>query len=597
VHYPGDVLAGAIIGAGCAAAVAVALETCWQYLGRAYFPFWHAQMSSLLNPEARGTPLPESLETVDSHWLRLGYIFIVISLVARWFYLDSGIIELSGDEAYQWLWSKHLALSYYSKPPGIAWIQFAGTSLCGDTVLGVRFFSPVIAAALSWITLRFLASEIGGRAAFWFLLIVSTVPLLAAGSILMTIDPPLVLCWTCALIAGWRAVQPDGLTRDWVSVGVAMGLAFLCKYSALYQIVCFGIFFALWSPARIQLRKPGPWVALLIFVICTLPVIIWNAQHHWATVSHVAGNAGLDTKWQPTLVNFMTFLGVNFAVLNPIFFVAAMWATFGFWKSRMENPLMLYLFCMSAPVFFGHALYSLHSQILPNWIAPAVPGMFLLMALFWNQKLRDGSRLVKPSLTIGLALGFLFSAVMYDPDLIGKVAGSPLPGVMDPARRLHGWESEAQFLEDQRVKLESEGKPAFILGSDYGTASEATFYSKPAREAAALKLPLVYTLAVDPPTSQFYFWPEYDYHANRKGENAIFVLEINTGIPEKGWLWKWLRHEPVTVNPPPTPPAQLTRQLAIFKDFETVKDLGRQEIKFKGQVYHRVHIWACYNLK
>ena len=93
-------------------------------------------------------------------WLRLGYLLIFIMLIARWFYLASGIIELSEDEAYQWLWSKHLALSYYSKPPGIALIQFAGTSLFGDTAFGVRFFSPLFAAIVSVMMLRFMAREI-----------------------------------------------------------------------------------------------------------------------------------------------------------------------------------------------------------------------------------------------------------------------------------------------------------------------------------------------------------------------------------------------------------------------------------------------------
>ncbi len=549
-------------------------------------------MPSLLNPDARGTPLPESLETVDSHWLRLGYIFIVVSLIGRWFYLDSGSIELSWDEAYQWLWSKHLALSYYSKPPGIALIQFAGTALCGDTELGVRFFSPVIAAALSWITLRFLASEIGGRAAFWFLLIVNTVPLLAAGSILMTIDPPLVLCWTCALIAGWRAVQPDGLTRDWITVGVAMGLAFLCKYSAFYQIVCFGIFFALWSPSRIQLRKPGPWLALLIFAICTLPVIIWNAQHGWATVGHVAGNAGLHSEWKPWKY-IGSFWGGSLGVLNPIFFLAALWAGFGFWKSRRENPLMLYLFCMSWPVFWGHAIYSLRFNVQLNWIAPAVPGMFLLMAIYWNQQPHAGSRLVKPFLVIGLVVGFLASAILYDPDLIGKIMGAPLPAAINPANRIRGWDTTATLAQDELTKLEAQGNTAFIIASDYGMTGELTFYSSPARKAVELRLPIVYCLDRGEPTSQFYFWPEYNYRAARKGENALFIWDFGAGKAEKGWIWKWLWHEPVTTDPPST----RYPWTPVFQQFETNKDLGLQPIKSRGQVVRYVHIWACYHLK
>ena len=81
----------------------------------------------------------------------------------------------------------------------------------------------------------------------------------------MTIDPPLVLCWMWAVIAGWRAAQADGKTRDWLVVGLAMGLGFLCKYTAACQLACWAVFFALWQPARAHLRRPGPWLALLIF--------------------------------------------------------------------------------------------------------------------------------------------------------------------------------------------------------------------------------------------------------------------------------------------------------------------------------------------
>ena len=48
VHYPSDVLAGAIIGAGYAAAVAIAIESAWQSFGKKYFPQWHAKMPSLV---------------------------------------------------------------------------------------------------------------------------------------------------------------------------------------------------------------------------------------------------------------------------------------------------------------------------------------------------------------------------------------------------------------------------------------------------------------------------------------------------------------------------------------------------------------------
>ena len=48
VHYPSDVLAGVLVGAGYAVAVAIALETAWQFVGKKWLPGWHAKVPSLV---------------------------------------------------------------------------------------------------------------------------------------------------------------------------------------------------------------------------------------------------------------------------------------------------------------------------------------------------------------------------------------------------------------------------------------------------------------------------------------------------------------------------------------------------------------------
>ncbi|HTX22354.1 MAG TPA: glycosyltransferase family 39 protein [Candidatus Aquilonibacter sp.] len=596
VHYPSDLLVGSIVGSGAAVASLVVIEWMWRTLGKKWFPLWHARMPSVLNPDIKGrNSAVGGLRSVtsDQQWLRFGYIVIFASLIGHWIYVGSGLIELSGDEAYQWIWSKHLALSYYSKPPGIALIQFAGTHLFGNTGFGVRFFSPLITAVLSVMVLRFFAREISAAAGFCLLLAVSVTPLFGVGSILMTIDPPLVLCWTWALIAGWRASQPDGRTRDWLVAGLAMGLGFLCKYSALYQIICFGIFFALWAPARIHLRKPGPWLALVVFLICTLPVLIWNAQHGWITVTHVAGNAGLKSRWQPTLRYLGDFFGSEFILLNPVFFIAAIWAAFGFWKFRKQNPLWVYFFSMGAPVLLGHVLWSFHSRVQANWIAPAVPPMFCLMIVYWQEQLRAGSRLVKPFWTTGLTLGFFIVALMYAPNLIGKITGHPLPGEMDMSHRVRSWADTAASIEPAREKLEAEGKPVFIIADNYALTGLLSFYLPPARAGVLKDAPLVYCENSEEPENQFYFWPEYNYLETRKGQNAIYVEELNPFKLEHGWIWDWLAGRQVkraAVQQPATP-GEMT------KEFESITDLGEVDVRVGGRIFHRVHLWACYNLK
>jgi membrane-associated phospholipid phosphatase len=603
VHYPGDVLAGMILGAGYAVAGVVALQTIWNRVGRRWFPVWHAGMPLLLKAEgrrqkaepdvqssAKPSTINHQLPTADSHWLRLGHVLIFVMLIANWVYVASGTLQLSQDEACQWVGSKHLALSYYSQPPGSALIQFAGTSLFGDTEFGIRFFAPLFAAILSVLVMRFLARELGARPAFWLLLIVMVTPLLVPVTILMTMDSPLVLCWTWAFVAGWRAVQPDGQTRHWLMVGLAMGLGFLCNYAAVFQIGCWVIFFALAPRARVHLRRSGPWLAGLIFLLGTVPVLIWNCRHGWSTLAAVMGGAGLHSPWQPTLHYFWDFTCSEALWLNPVFFVGSWWALFGFWKWRREWPIWLYCFCMGAPVFLGYGFYSFHSPILPSWIAVAVVPMFCLMVAYWEER----RRFIRPFLTLGLVLGCFVFAFLHQGRLVGKIFGEMLPPAKDPACRVLAWKPEAAFVEAEREKLQATGKPAFIICSDHGMAGLYSFYIPGAKAAIKSEEPLVYAMVSDQPHTEFYFWPEYNYREHRQGENAIFVSEMDPYPLERDWFWKWLTHEPIAyASIPPLPPAPVE----LVQQFESVTDLGGHDITVDGRVFHQVRLWACHHLK
>jgi len=592
VHYPADVLAGALLGAGAGLATVWLASAAWGWVGRRWFPLWLAKMPVVANPDGPPKDVPPTAAAAaDRQWVRLGWLLIAGLLLFRLWYIASGTISLSEDEAYQWLWSKHLALSYYSKPLGIAFIQFAGTTLWGDTELGVRFFSPVFAAILSLVLLRFMAREVGARQGFFLLLAVTATPLLGVGGTLMTVDPPLVLCWTLAMVAGWRAAQPDGRTWHWLLVGLALGLGFLCKYSAVYQIVCWGFFFWLWPPARVHLRKPGPYLALLLFAVCTLPVIIWNNQHHWITATHVAGNAALNESWRPTLRHFGEFLGAELGLLNPVFLVATLWASAAFWRRRRERPLWLYFFCMGTTVFLGHTVYALHARVHPNWVAPAVLPMFCLMVAYWDTRWRAGSRAVASWFGVGMTLGLLAAAVLHNTRLFDKVAGRALPVALDPLRRVQGWKETAAVVEAARARLAAEGPPAFILAHHYGLTGLLTFYLPTARESSP---PLVYPRKMSTPSNQFYFWPQYRYGTNRRGQNAVFVRGLGPGRLKPGWFREWLAgHEEDLAVPPPLEPTPAV----LESQFETVTSLGAFPVKQHGRVLHWLQLFECRDLR
>ncbi len=588
-HYPGDVLAGAVLGAGYAAATVWSLDALWTWAGARFFPLWWRRFPSLLNPIAQGggeeeepavppprrpgaAPSPGSIVArhvdIDVHWIRLGWVVIAAVLCARLWYIAGDTISLSDDEAYQWVWSKHLAISFYSKPLMIALTQFLGTSIWGDTPFGVRFFSPVIAAVLSLVLLRFFAREVNARAGFFLLLIVTTTPMMAAGSVLMTVDPLSVLFWTLGMIAGWRAARPAGTTGDWLWVGLWLGLGFLSKYTALFQLLCWSMFFWLWPRARQHLRRPGPYLALGVFALCSLPVLIWNAQHDWVTVAHVAEDAGSRKPWVFTLRHLGEFLGAEFGLLNPVYFVATLWALVEVWRRFRQNPLLLFCLSMGAPVVLTYLLQSFRSRVLPNWIAPAVLPWFLMMVIYWDMRWRMGAVKVKNWLAVGLILGAVIVVVAHDTDVVKKVTGKYLPVKKDPLIRARGWDDAARVVGQVRSDLQAEGKPVFIIGAHYGIVSQITFHL-PEAKAAVSDTPLAYFQSSPTPQNQYYFWPGYGH---RKGENAIYVRVYN----------------PAFRKPPPQ---------TLVQEFESVTEIGVREISYHQQPGRLLQFFACRNLR
>jgi 4-amino-4-deoxy-L-arabinose transferase-like glycosyltransferase len=387
----------------------------------------------------------------------------------------------------------------------------------------------------------------------------------------MTVDPLSVMFWTLAMLAGWRAVQDSSTTRDWVWVGLWMGLGFLSKTTGLAQLLCWLVFFVLWPPARKQLRRPGPYVAVLVNLLCAVPVLVWNYQHDGIMFRHIGDDAGVRNVWRPTLKFVGDFLGMELGLMNPVFFIGAVWACVAFFRKGRHNPKLAYFFSMGAPLFLLYLLHSLRSRILPNWIAPAVIPLFCLMVIYWDTRARLGAAWVHKWLTAGLALGTVIVVITHNTDIVGKAMGTPLKVEHDPLHRAREWDTTALMVGQARTELLKEGKPVFIITTHYGIAGQTSFYLPEAREHVR-DTPLVYYQTSPLPMNQFYYWPGYTH---RKGENAIFVVELS-------------RKDPKPTPPPPQ----------LLQEFESVTDMGVRNVMYHDQYLLRpLQIFACRGLR
>lgn len=591
VHYPSDVLVGSVLGAGTAVATVWGVAWLWDRLGRLGWNPWWSRMPDLLVPERMliepGSAVPPMSDAV---WTRFAYLIVFALLAARIWYLNAGKIELSEDEAYQWLWSKHPALSYFSKPLLIAVAQMIGTGLWGDTVFGVRFLSPVIAALISIVVFRFIARQVGARAGLSAVLIVSSTPLMAVGATLMTIDPLSVLFWCLAMFTGWKAVQSNGTTSQWLQVGLWSGLGLLSKYTNLLQLVAWVLIFASWKPARIHLRRRGPWLALGIVVLSSLPIVVWNAQHGWITATHVASDGRLGEPLNLTLRYFGEFVGAEFGLLNPVFFVGMIFAAAAGSRLFKEQPLWRYLFLMGAPVFGLYLALSFHSRILLNWIAPGVVPWFCLMILFWNHRWPRVRRWARPVFLGGAAFGLVLVVLVHDTNLIGKIVGQPLPPRLDPLRRVRAWSDMAEAVGVEWRRLRTNDPQAFIIGNHYGITSQVAFHL-PEAKADPKDHPVAFYMATGSPDNQFAFWKDY---LGRKGASAIYFHQLPDHQPPGDWLFDWIAGNPINytraVDTSPVPEV-------VLAQFTEVKRIGVREIEYRGSVIRRMELFECRGLK
>ncbi|HEY0283518.1 MAG TPA: glycosyltransferase family 39 protein, partial [Rhizomicrobium sp.] len=148
--------------------------------------------------------------------------------------LAGALLPLSADEAYYWLWSRHLAAGYFDHPPSVAFVIRAGTELFGATPFGVRIGSILLSFAASWFVWRTGAilgrdEKVGALACLFFNLTpMISVEMLAATPDAPSIATAAVFFWGLAKVSETK----DG--RWWLMAGAAAGLGLLSKYSAFF---------------------------------------------------------------------------------------------------------------------------------------------------------------------------------------------------------------------------------------------------------------------------------------------------------------------------------------------------------------------------
>jgi hypothetical protein len=377
---------------------------------------------------------------------------------------------LTFDEAYYWIWSKHLAGGYYDHPPMVAIVIRLGTMIGGDTELGVRLVSILLALPMSWALYR--AAEIlfaSQRVAASATILLNVTLMAAVGTMIVTPDSPLLVTSGLLLLC-LAKVQESGRGIWWLAVGAAAGAALLSKYTALF----FGPAILIWLVGVPKLRRwlLSPWLYLggLVALALFAPVVLWNADHHWVSFLKQFGRARIED-FRPAFVAELIPTQIAFA--TPLVFILGTMGLCALFRRDAGAPASRALI---GATFWVIVLYfvwhSLHARVEANWFAPVYPAFAVAAAVAahlvrWDirwQRLADFSlRWAAPS---GIVLFALLTMQADTGMLTGYRRDSTVRSVGV------GWRELAGEIEAVRQRVGA----GCVLVPDYGTTSWLAFY-------------------------------------------------------------------------------------------------------------------------
>jgi 4-amino-4-deoxy-L-arabinose transferase-like glycosyltransferase len=387
----------------------------------------------------------------------------------------ANVIDLRTDEAYYWTWSKENVLSFLDHPPVIAWFIRFGTAIFGDTNFGVRF-AGIIAMLVTQLLLADVARRLTHDVRAVVLAVLMPEAALYYGLLMAKVSPdvaliPFAVAMVWALV---RLVETDD-ARWWLAAGAFAGLALLSKFTAIMLLPAVVAFMLVPDWRRRWVLSPYPWVAALFAVVLFLPVLIWNAQHDWASFRFQSVRAA--TTYEMSLRTVGDYIGLQFGLVGFVLLpVVLSGLCLTAWRGYRRREPVAILLSTSVIVPFVYFFWkSLTLRVGDTWPMFMWPIGFAGAAINIAMLPREGwpAWMIKSTIwwaNAAVASGIAFVVVVF---LYYVVAPWNFIGKNDPIGGEAGYEQVADRAQAELQKIGA----SWIATTDYRTYSMLRWYS------------------------------------------------------------------------------------------------------------------------
>ncbi|MDQ2871605.1 MAG: glycosyltransferase family 39 protein [Candidatus Eremiobacteraeota bacterium] len=419
----------------------------------------------------------------------------------------SARIPLTGDEAYYWEWSRHLAFGYVDHPPAVAY-AIALFAWLGRTPLAVRaafvLCGVVTALATAGAATRITGDRRAGAAAAAG---VTLTPMLFIAFGSATPDGPYLACWALALYFAVRAFESRSLL--WFALlGLALGGAMLARVFGFALV--FGVAAYAAMPARKWSMRGPLWLSLALAFACIVPFVAWNAANEWSTFTFaLVGRHAAHVQFTRPFVLHV----INAFAYSPGLYAAAFVLAF-----RRNDALVAWT---ALPLSILLTLLAIREPIEVYWFFGPFVSLCVSMGIAYHRL----SAPIRRPWTLGAAIpAIALSAVLF---AVVLAPGAVYAMARHGGVRLHDdgpFEVFTYPALARDVARIAAREDAIVMTDGYGFSSELDFYGGVA--------PIV--IGYDPQGDESRRW----YDARARVQRALFVdktpLYPVPGHPEKG---------------------------------------------------------------
>ncbi len=372
-------------------------------------------------------------------------------------------IPLHSDEAYYWLWSKSLELSYYDHAPMVAYF-IKLTTLFGNSEIAVRFSSVIVTVILSFLLWKLVIKLFNNEAmASASVVILHSMPILFTASIIITPDTPVFLFLSLATYYVWKLIDTENCNY-WYLIGLFFGLSMLSKYTACLFVMSLFIYMLLNKKLN-WFKNYQLYIGIIISIICFLPVIYWNWQHDWASFSYQIGH-GLSNKG--IRFNYIfEYLGTQAGVFNVILFFPVLYIGIKYLFSK-ENK-NIYLAAFSVPVILFYVVTALKRLPGGNWPIPAYFTFSIIAAKYFVEGGKIKQRLVAGAIIFNLVASVIVGLhAKYTILPLDKISNDT--AIADATNYFYGYKELAEKLLNNGYE--------FVVTPEHQLSASIAYYTK-----------------------------------------------------------------------------------------------------------------------